>query len=69
MIEKMKICINSNETEINTTEIAEHIIEKLDDIISNDVCAVLTSMGESDANEALSTALCRIVKDNIKELM
>lgn len=69
MIEKMKICIDGNETEINTTEIAECVIAQLNDIISNDVCAVLTSIGKSDANEALSTTLCRIVKDNIKELM
>ena len=69
MIEKMKICIDGNETEINTVEIAECIIAKLDDIISDDVCTVLTSMGKADANKTLSTALCRIVKDNIKELM
>ena len=69
MIEKMKICIDGHETEINTTEIAECIIAKLDDIIYDDVCAVLTSMGKSDANEALSTTLCRIVKENVKELM
>ena len=69
MIEKMKICVDDHEIEINTAEIAECIITKLDDIISDDVCAVLTSIGKSDANEALSTALCRIVKNNIKELM
>lgn len=69
MIEKMKICVDDHEIEINTAEIAEDIITKLDDIISDDVCAVLTSIGKSDANEALSTALCRIVKNNIKELM
>lgn len=69
MIEKMKICVDDHETEINTAEIAECIIAKLDDIISDDVCAVLTSMGKSDANEALSMVLCGIVKDNIKELM
>ena len=69
MIEKMKICIDDHEAEINTAGIAECIIAKLDDIISDDVCAVLTSMGVSDANEALSTTLCEIVKDNIKELM
>lgn len=69
MIEKMKICVDDHETEINTAEIAECIIAKLDDIISDDVCTVLASMGKSDTNEALSTALCRIVKDNIKELM
>lgn len=69
MIEKMKICVDDHEIEINTTEIAECIIAKLNNIISDDVCAVLTSMGKSDANEALSTTLCRIVKDNIKELM
>ena len=69
MIEKMKVCVDDHEAEINTAEIAECIIAKLNDIISNDVCAVLTSMGKSDANEALSTTLCRIVKDNIKELM
>ena len=69
MIEKMKICVDDHEAEINTAEITECIIAKLNDIISDDVCTVLASMDKSDANKALSTTLCRIVKDNIKELM
>ena len=69
MIEKMKICVDDHEAEINTAEIAECIIAKLDDIISDDVCAVLTSMGKSNTNEVLSMTLCEIVKNNIKELM
>ena len=50
-------------------DVINYVIKRKDDIISNDVCTVLTSMGKADANKTLSTALCRIVKDNIKELM
>ena len=69
MIEKMKICIDGNETEINTVEIAESIIAKLDDIIKDNINEVLATMDESNEKQMLSMVLFKNVKDNIKELM
>ena len=69
MIEKMKICIDGNETEINTVEIAENIIAKLDDIIKDNINEALAAMDESNEKQMLSMVLFKNVKDNIKELM
>ena len=69
MIEKMKICIDSNETEINTVEIAENIIAQLDDIIKDNINEALAAMDESNEKQMLSMVLFKNVKDNIKELM
>ena len=69
MIEKMKICIDGNETEINTVEIAENIIAQLDDIIKDNINEALATMDESNEKQMLSMALFKNVKDNIKELM
>ena len=69
MIEKMKICIDGNETEINTVEIAESIIAQLDDIIKDNINEALATMDESNEKQILSMALFKNVKDNIKELM
>ena len=69
MIEKMKICIDGNETEINTVEIAENIIAQLDDIIKDNINEALATMDESNENQMLSMVLFKNVKDNIKELM
>lgn len=69
MIEKMKICIDGNETEINTVEIAENIIAQLDDIIKDNINEALATMDESNEKQMLSMVLFKNVKDNIKELM
>ena len=69
MIEKMKICIDGNETEINTVEIAENTIAKLDDIIKDNINEALATMDESNEKQMLSMVLFKNVKDNIKELM
>ena len=69
MIEKMKICIDGNETEINTVEIAENIIAKLDDIIKDNINEALATMDESNEKQMLSMALFENVKENVKELM
>ena len=69
MIEKMKICIDGNETEINTVEIAESIIAQLDDIIKDNINEALATMDESNEKQMLSMVLFKNVKDNIKELM
>ena len=69
MIEKMKICIDGHETEINTVEMANDIIAKLDDIIKDNINEVLAAMDESDEKQMLSMALFKNVKDNIMKLM
>ena len=69
MIEKIKICIDDNETEINTVEIAENIIAQLDDIIKDNINEALATMDESNEKQMLSMVLFKNVKDNIKELM
>ena len=69
MIEKMKICIDGNETEINTVEIAENIIAKLDDIIKDNINEALATMDESNEKQMLSMALFENVKENVKELI
>ena len=69
MTEKMKICIDGNETEINTVEIAENIIAQLDDIIKDNINEALATMDESNEKQMLSMVLFKNVKDNIKELM
>ena len=69
MIEKMKICIDGHETEINTVEMANDIIAKLEDIIKDNVNEVLAAMDESDEKQMLSMALFENVKDNIMKLM
>ena len=69
MIEKMKICIDGHETEINTVEIAESIIAQLDDIIKDNINEALVAMDESNEKQMLSMVLFKNVKDNIKELM
>ena len=69
MIEKMKICIDGHETEINTVEMANDIIAKLEDIIKDNVNEVLAAMDESDEKQMLSMALFKNVKDNIMKLM
>lgn len=69
MIEKMKICVDSHETEINTVEIAERIITQLNDIIKDNVNEALAAMNESNEKQMLSMALFENVKDNIMKLM
>ena len=69
MIEKMKICVDDHETEINTVEIAENIIAQLDDIIKDNINEALATMDESNEKQMLSMVLFKNVKDNIKELM
>ena len=69
MIEKMKICIDGHETEINTVEMANDIIAKLDDIIKDNINEVLAAMDESNEKQMLSMALFKNVKDNIMKLM
>ena len=69
MIEKMKICIDGHETEINTAEIAKCIIAQLDDIIKDNINEALATMDESNEKQMLSMALFENVKENVKELM
>ena len=69
MIEKMKICIAGNETEINTVEIAESIIAQLDNIIKDNINEVLATMDESNEKQMLSMALFKNVKENVMKLM
>ena len=65
MIEKMKICIDGNETEINTVEIAENIIAQLDDIIKDNINEALAAMDESNEKQMLSMVLFKNVKENV----
>ena len=65
MIEKMKICIDGKETEINTIEIASYIIPGLNVIIEEEIDKVLVGMPESDKKETLTTLLVSSVKHNI----
>ena len=69
MIEKMKICIDGNETEINTVEIAESIIAQLDDIIKDNINEALAAMDESNEKQMLSMTLFKNVKENVMKLM
>ena len=69
MIEKMKICIDGHETEINTVEMANDIIVKLNDIIKDNINEVLAAMDDSNEKQMLSMALFENVKENVKELM
>ena len=69
MIEKMKICIDGNETEINTVEIAENIIAQLDDIIKDNINEALATMDESNEKQMLSMTLFKNVKENVMKLM
>ena len=69
MIEKMKICIAGNETEINTVEIAESIIAQLDNIIKDNINEVLATMDESNEKQMISMALFKNVKENVMKLM
>ena len=69
MIEKMKICIDGNETEINTVEIAENIIAQLDDIIKDNINEALATMDESNEKQMLSMVLFKNVKENVMKLM
>ena len=68
MIEKMKICIDGNETEINTVEIAESIIAQLDNIIKDNINEVLATMDESNEKQMLSMVLFKNVKENVMKL-
>ena len=68
MIEKMKICIDGNETEINTVEIAESIIAQLDDIIKDNINEALATMDESNEKQMLSMTLFKNVKENVMKL-
>ena len=68
MIEKMKICIDGNETEINTVEIAESIIAQLDDIIKDNINEALATMDESNEKQMLSMVLFKNVKENVMKL-
>ena len=65
MIEKMKICIDGKETEINTIEIASYIIDDLNVIIEEEIDKVLIGMPESDKKETLASLLASSVKHNI----
>ena len=65
MIEKMKICIDGKETEINTIEIASYIIDDLNVIIEEEIDKVLVGMSESDKKKTLTTLLVSSVKHNI----
>lgn len=65
MIEKMKICIDGKETEINTIEIANYIITGLNVIIEEEIDKVLVDMTESDKKKTLTTLLVSSVKHNI----
>ena len=65
MIEKMKICIDGKETEINTIEIASYIIDDLNVIIEGEIDKVLVGMPESDKKETLTSLLVSSVKHNI----
>lgn len=65
MIEKMKICIDGKETEINTIEIASYIIDGLNVIIEEKIDKVLIGMPESDKKETLTSLLVSSVKHNI----
>ena len=65
MIEKMKICIDGKETEINTIEIASYIIDGLNVIIEEEIDKVLVGMPESDKKKTLTTLLVSSVKHNI----
>ena len=65
MIEKMKICIDGKETEINTIEIASYIISGLNIVIKAEIDKVLVGMPESDKKETLTTLLVSSVKHNI----
>lgn len=65
MFEKMSICINGKETEINTSEIANYIISGLNDIIAENVDEVLEGMSESAEKEMLTTLLFNAVKHSI----
>ena len=69
MIEKMKICIDGHETEINTVEIAESIIAKLDDIIKDNINEALAAMDESNEKQMLSMTLFNNVKEYVMKLM
>ena len=69
MIEKMKICIDGHETEINTVEIAENIIAQLDDIIKDNINEALAAMDESNEKQMLSMTLFKNVKENVMKLM
>ena len=69
MIEKMKICIDGHETEINTVEIAESIIAQLDDIIKDNINEALAAMDESNEKQMLSMTLFKNVKENVMKLM
>ena len=65
MIEKMKICIDDKETEINTIEIASYIISDLNVIIEEEIDKVLVGMPESDKRKTLTTLIVRSIKHNI----
>lgn len=65
MIEKMKICIDGKETEINTIEIASYIIADLNVIIGEEIDKVLVGMPESDKKKTLTSLLVSSVKHNI----
>ena len=65
MIEKMKICIDGKETEINTIEIASYIIDDLNVIIEEEIDKVLIGIPESDKKETLTSLLVSSVKHNI----
>ncbi len=65
MIEKMKICIDGKETEINTIEIASYIIAGLNVIIAEEIDKVLVGMPESDKKKTLTSLLVSSVKHNI----
>ena len=65
MIEKMKICIDGKETEINTIEIASYIISDLNVIIEEEIDKVLVGMAESDKRKTLTSLLVSSVKHNI----
>ena len=61
MIEKMKICIDGNETEINTVEIAENIIAQLDDIMKDNINEALATINKSNEKQMLSMILFKNV--------
>lgn len=69
MIKKMKICIDGQETEINTVKIAKSAIAELDDIIKDNINEALAAMDESNEKQMLSMTLFKNVKENVKELM
>ena len=69
MIEKMKIGMDGDETEVSTVEIAESIIAKLDDIIKDNINEALVAMDESNEKQMLSMTLFKNVKENVMKLM